>query len=190
MGSWCRSTLSPVVMVCWQGAFFTTFGPMVSNFFSKGALSTRSLNPLGGSGWRRYASSSPTSRKAATDSSPIPKATRLGVPNRLASTGTSKPLGFSKSSAGPPPRSVLSAISVISRLGSTSTAMRTKSPRRSNSAMNSRRSIKLGIAGGYLRFIDLKNSSLDLVPLSLSSRNSTAGRSSMPWRSLRKIHIR
>jgi len=44
----------------------------------------------------------------------MPSATRSGVPNRLASTGTLWPVGFSNSSAGPPRFSVRSQISVIS----------------------------------------------------------------------------
>jgi hypothetical protein len=50
------------------------------------------------------------------------------------------PLGFSNSKAGPPARSTRSAISVISSLGSTSTAMRFSSPIFSSCAMKSRRS--------------------------------------------------
>jgi len=42
----------------------------------------------------------------------------------------------------------------------------------------------------YLRFMDMKNSSLVLVSLSLSSRNSIAGPSSMLCSSLRRIHMR
>src|SRR5690606_10849107 len=42
----------------------------------------------------------------------------------------------------------------------------------------------------YLRFIESKNSLLVFVSFNLSIRNSTAGRSSMPCSSLRRIHIR
>ena len=162
---------------------------MVRIFLSSGALSTRSRKPLGGSGCLRYANNSPTSRSDSTDSSPIPKATRSSVPKRFAKTGIWAPLGFSKSKAGPRPRRVRSAISVISSLGSTSAVILTRSPRFSSSAINPRRSTKLGMATLYLRFIDLKNSSLDLVSLSLSSWNSTAARSSIPCRSFLRIHI-
>ena len=58
------------------------------------------------------------SRKASTDSAPMPSATRSGVPNRLPSTGMLWPFGFSNSSAGPLARRVRSQISVISRCGS------------------------------------------------------------------------
>ena len=68
-------------------------------------------------------------------------ATRFGVPNRLASTGTSEPTGFSNNKAGPPARKVRSQISVISNLGSTGMLMRFSSPCFSSWVMKSRRSL-------------------------------------------------
>ena len=106
-----------------------------------------SFRPFGGSGSLRNARSLPTSRKASTDSSPIASATRSGVPKRFPSTGMrgrpsapSKPFGFSNSSAGPAVLSTRSQISVISSRGSTSTATRLSSPRRSSWTRKSRRS--------------------------------------------------
>ena len=75
-----------------------------------------------------------------SSSTPIASATRRGVPNRLPSTGIACPVGRSNSSAGPPAFSTRSQISVISRRGSTSAAMRFSSPRASSWARKSRRS--------------------------------------------------
>ena len=65
----------------------------------------RVTQALGASGSRSEASSSPMSRKALTSSAPMPRATRAGVPNRLASTGicAGRPscCAFSNSRAGP-----------------------------------------------------------------------------------------
>ena len=58
----------------------------------------------------------------------------------LISTGTFEPLGFSNSRAGPPRLTERSAISVISRTGSTSSFTRLSSPARSRVRMKSRRS--------------------------------------------------
>lgn len=48
---------------------------------------TASFRPLGGSGSLRLARTRPISRNSLTSSAPMPKATRRGVPNRLARTG-------------------------------------------------------------------------------------------------------
>ena len=68
-----------------------------------------SLTDFGGSGSRRLASSWPMPRSSEMSVAPMPSATRWGVPNRLASTGTPYPVGCSNSSAGPPWRSTRSA---------------------------------------------------------------------------------
>ena len=49
----------------------------------------------GGSGSRSAASNAPNWRRPSAPPTPIPRATRLGVPNRLARTFASKPVGFS-----------------------------------------------------------------------------------------------
>ena len=81
-------------------------------------LAKASRKPFGASGSRNEASSSPISRKALTFSAPMPRATRVGVPNKLASTGIEAGLplcmAFSNSSAGPSALSTRSEISVIS----------------------------------------------------------------------------
>ena len=140
IGNLPRSTSSPSSITSWQGASLTTLGAMEMTFLKIGSLLQASFSPFGGSGSLRKASSLPISRSSETSSAPIPRATRLGVPNRLPSTGTSKPVGFSNSSAGPPLRRVRSQISVISRTGDTGVWMRLSSPRFSSSRMKSRRS--------------------------------------------------
>src|SRR4030066_107926 len=140
IGNMARSTSSASINTSWQGALFTTLAGMLSTCLKVGSFSHRSLKPFGGSGSFRYASSRPMSRKAATDSAPIPRATRSGVPNRLPCTGIVWPLGFSNSSAGPLARRVRSQISVISRCGSICWVMRLSSPRASSWARKSRRS--------------------------------------------------
>ena len=114
---------------------------MFNTCLKTGILLHKSFKPLGGSGSFKKAKSFPTSRSASTESCPIPKATRLGVPNKFANTGISEPLGFSKRIAGPPARSVLSAISVISSSVSISIDTRFNSPIFSNWSIKSRRSL-------------------------------------------------
>ena len=46
-----------------------------------------SFRPRGGSGSFRLASMRPMSRRSPTDSLPMPRATRSGVPNRLVKHG-------------------------------------------------------------------------------------------------------
>jgi len=140
MGKCARLTASPSSTRSWQGAERTRLGAMSSTFLKIGRDFHASFRPLGGSGSLRKASRRPISRRSSSDSPPMPSATRSTVPNRLASTGVSWPLGFSNSRAGPPARRTRSAISVISSLGSTSVLMRLSRPRCSRSAMNSRRS--------------------------------------------------
>ena len=139
-GSLVRSTSSPSSITSWQGASLTTLGAMASTLRKIGSLLQASFRPLGGSGSLRKASSLPISRSSLTSSAPMPKATRLGVPNRLPSTGMSKPVGFSNSSAGPPLRRVRSQISVISSTGETGALIRLSSPRCSRPRIKSRRS--------------------------------------------------
>jgi hypothetical protein len=67
---------------------------------SIGSMSSASRQPPGGSGWRRKASVSPTARSWCGSRS-MPQATRSTVPNRLTSTGMSKPVTVSNSTAGP-----------------------------------------------------------------------------------------
>jgi hypothetical protein len=148
IGSFDRSIWSPVRTISWTGAFFTILGRIDITVLARGSSSRASLKPRGGSGWRRKARSSPTSRSSAPvvrvlPSMVTPMATRLTVPNRLARQGMGEgsPLariGFSNSTAGPPVASRRVWISVISSTVETGSDTRTSSPAASRTAMNSR----------------------------------------------------
>ena len=91
-GSRARSTSSPSHTISWHGADERSFGAICITCMNTGRVFCQtSLRLRGGSGSLRNASSRPTSRSAATGSSPasapIASATRPGVPNRLHSTG-------------------------------------------------------------------------------------------------------
>ena len=122
---------------------------MLITVFISGSILAASATPRGGSGWRRKAKRSPTSRRSiAVDRSlpcrVTPMATRLTVPNRLARHGMSETCpsartGFSNSTAGPPVRTSRSQISVISSTVDTGSATRTSSPAASSLSMKSRK---------------------------------------------------
>lgn len=141
MGNLARSTSLPSHTISWHGADDSTLGDIVNTCLSIGHFSHASFSPLGGSGSFRKASNLPTSRSALTFSSPIPSATRRGVPNRLASTGILCPATFSNRIAGPCARNTRSQISVISRWVETGALTRLSSPIVSSCAMKSRRSL-------------------------------------------------
>ena len=180
-GKRARSTSAPSHTISWHGADFLSFGAICITCMNRGRVFCHaSFRPFGGSGSLRNASSLPTSRNAATDSSPMPSATRVGVPNRLPSTGIrgrppvpSKPFGCSNSSAGPPAFSTRSQISVISSRGSTSATMRFNSPRRSSCARKSRRSAyfmarnPVGVSSTRSRQFTVPRSRLRLPPTRL-----------------------
>ena len=115
IGNWYKSTSSPLNTICWQSALLRTLVGIFNTCLYCGNVCHNSLKPFGGSGSFKNANNFPTSRNADTSSCPIPNATRFGVPNKLHSTGISKPFGFSNSRAGPPARKVRSEISVISK---------------------------------------------------------------------------
>jgi hypothetical protein len=148
-GSLLRSMSSPVSTTSCTGAFFTVPGRIAITVLARGSMSRASFRPLGGAGWRRKASNSPTSRSspAVVRGSPprvTPMATRLTVPNRLARAGMGErvPSGritFSNSTAGPPVASRRVWISVISSTVDTGSVTRTSSPFASRTSMNSRR---------------------------------------------------
>ena len=76
-----------------------------------------------------------TFSKRSTNCSPtslgfLPSArfTLCSVPNRLIAMGNAAPLTFSNMSAGPPSSITLEAISVISKIGSTSAVILCRSP--------------------------------------------------------------
>jgi hypothetical protein len=149
MGSLLRSIWSPVQTTSCTGAFFTVAGRMDITVRARGSMSQASFRPRGGSGLRRKARSSPTSRRSAAvvrsrPSRVTPMATRFTVPNRLTRQGMaegwpSARMTFSKITAGPPWASRRRWISVISRTVETGSTTRTSSPAASSLAMNSRR---------------------------------------------------
>ena len=78
----------------WQAAEPAVLGRMLITVLASGTSCMASLSERGGSGWRKVASSSPTSRRdfASVRSTPpmvTPMATRFAVPNRLTRTGMS-----------------------------------------------------------------------------------------------------
>ena len=88
IGSRPRSMSSPMSTTSCTGP-----APMVRGFIARtvlrsGSISIASRQPLGGSGWRRKASVSPTSR-SWSGSRFMPQATRSTVPKRLTRTGMS-----------------------------------------------------------------------------------------------------
>ena len=146
-----KSIRSPVSTTSCTGAFFTVLSRMPMTVWASGSISQASFRPRGGSGLRRKASSSPTSRSspAVVRSRPsrvTPMATRFTVPNRLTSTGMSDGVpsaftGRSNSTAGPPFRSSRVWISVISSTVETGSDTRTSSPAASSRSMKSRRDL-------------------------------------------------
>ena len=135
IGSRSRSTSSPVSTTSWTGPERTVFGRESAIDFSFFRPLTFSARPCGGC----ISSTSPSfaataSRLGASNARHM----RRSVPNWLIRSGCRDPFGLVKSSAGPPALTVRSAISVISRSGSTSASTRTSSPSRSSSAIQSR----------------------------------------------------
>ena len=123
IGSRARSMSSPVSTTSCIGPSPTVRGFIARTVLSSGSISIASRQPLGGSGWRRKASVSPTSR-SPSGSRFMPHATRSTVPKRLTSTGMSKrvpssPTTFSNSTAGPSSAMSRVWISVISKWGET-----------------------------------------------------------------------
>ncbi len=154
MGRRARSTSWPSHTSSWQGGLLRSLGAMFHRVLSRLLMPTISLKPLGASGSLSEASSSPKGRSPAMLSTPMARATRSGVPNRLASTGMVWPVGLSNSSAGPPARSTRSASAVISRWGETGSAMRRRSPLCSSWARKLRRScVGMGGFSGEIRLL-------------------------------------
>ena len=136
-GSRPRSMSSPSRKTSWHGAFETVFGSESATDFSLRSPLTFSRSPCGGCMSRMSPSLAAASSSVST---PSARHMRRSVPNWLIRSGCDEPFGFSNRSAGPPDLTTRSTISVISRSGSTSVAMRRSSPSRSRSAIHSRRS--------------------------------------------------
>jgi hypothetical protein len=82
-----RSTSAPSHTTSWQGAELATLGVMCHSVLSRPPRPSMSLKPLGASGSLRLASSSPNVRSSRTSATPMARATRAVVPNKLPSTG-------------------------------------------------------------------------------------------------------
>ena len=102
----------------------------------------RSLPQMPAGGGLMARSSRCSRRVSNSDQSSMPRAhaIRCWVPSRLIASGTSEPFTFSNSSAGPSAFITRSAISVISRCGSTSTWIRRSCPCFSTWSIKARRS--------------------------------------------------
>ena len=134
-----RSRSGSVITTSWQAPEPTIFG--FESFSVRrpvAAASSTAERPFGGCS----SSNTPATRSRTSSSDPTPSARhiRRSVPNWLISTGIAEPLTLRNSSAGPPAFMVRSAISVISRCGSTSAVISASSPSRRSSSIQSRRS--------------------------------------------------
>ena len=141
IGSRPRSMSAPLSTTSWQGARPTNLGFIDSATLTSGSSSSAWPKLSGGTGCLKKARVSPSSCSWC-GSRFMPQATRSTVPNRLVSTGIEKPSTFSNSTAGPLSASSRVWISVISSTGETGSRTRTRAPRASRWAMNSRRESK------------------------------------------------
>ena len=132
--SGCSSTIS------WHGPFETVLARESASDLS--LPSARILSPMPCGGW---SSSTEATFSPSSSSRSTPKARhiRRSVPNWLIRSGSDEPRTLRKSSAGPPALTTRSAISLISRCGSTSAATSTSSPSRPSRSIHSRRSSQI-----------------------------------------------
>jgi hypothetical protein len=86
------------------------------------------LQALGRVGLLQRCQQRPTSRRSASESAPMPRATRRGAEQVDQAPEFCNPWGCVNSTAGPPARSSLSPIAVISSLGDTGSASLRSSP--------------------------------------------------------------
>src|SRR5918996_507942 len=121
----------------WQAPRETVFGIESARRLSFPRPLTFSTSPCGGC---ISITSSSFRATASRLSAPNARHMRLSVPNWLMSSGRSEPFTFLKRSAGPPPLTTRSVISVISRYGSTSASISTSSPSRRSRSIQERRS--------------------------------------------------
>jgi len=143
IGSASSVASSPVRTTSWHAPRRTVRGRESAIDFSFCRPRTFATRPCGGC----ISSTSPMrSPTASSDGASKARHIRRSVPNWLISSGSSEPLTFSNSSAGPPDFTVRSVISVISRCGSTSAPTRTSSPSRSSNLIHARRSTGGAIA--------------------------------------------
>ena len=119
-----RSTWSPVRTTSCTGPSLIVFGKIPATSSSFGNVRTLSSSEVGIFGSRKKSSRSVQLFQSST---PRARITRAFEPNRLIATGIADPATRSNSSAGPSRLTTRSAISVISRIGETSAAIRRSS---------------------------------------------------------------
>ena len=124
-------------MISLHGPVFTDLGKKEPSSASFGNILILSSRPCGDCMSRKPRMRAATSSMCETSRA---RFMRRSLPSILIRRGTREPFGFSNSKAGPPARVTRSVISVISRTGSISAAMRRNSPSFSSLAMNSRKS--------------------------------------------------
>ncbi len=120
-----KSTCSPVSTTSCTGPSLTTLGKIPATSASFGSVLTLSSSDVGALGSRKKSRRFAHSCHEETSSARI---TRAADPKRLIATGIEAPWTRSKRRAGPCFLTTRSAISVISRTGETSAAMRRNSP--------------------------------------------------------------
>ena len=136
IGSWLRSTASPVATTSWQGPPRTVLGKTEASSVTFGIAFSFPRIPSGGFGSRKNSS---REFHSSHDSICRARSMRRREPNALIATGISEPSTFSKRRAGPPAFTHRSAISEISHRGDTRCRMRTRSPSASSARRNSPR---------------------------------------------------
>ena len=101
IGSVSRSTSGPSITCACQGAFSTCLGITWARRANPGTTSSADCRSSGRLGFLRNASSRPRSNRSCRFSSSSAASIRSSLPNRLPSTGVSKPRGRSNRRAGP-----------------------------------------------------------------------------------------
>ena len=124
----------------WQGPLETVCARESASDLSLPRARSLSPTPCGGCISSTEETLSPSSSSRST---PKARHMRRSVPNWLISSGSDDPRTFRNSSAGPPALTTRSAISLISRYGSTSAVTSTSSPSRPSRSIHSRRSSQI-----------------------------------------------
>ena len=132
--SGCSSTTS------WHGPSETVLARESASDLSLPSARSLSPMPCGGCSSSTEATLSPSSSSRST---PKARHIRRSVPNWLIRSGSDEPRTLRNSSAGPPALTTRSAISLISRWGSTSAVTSTSSPSRPSRSIHSRRSSQI-----------------------------------------------
>src|SRR5262245_9088157 len=136
----------------WHVPLLTVFGIRSVRRPSMGSILSLSIILVGSFG---FVSSSISRARSSSDLTPSAMHIRFMEPYRLIATGMSEPVGFSNSSAGPPPgdfetRSVTAA---ISRSGLTGSAIRMSSRSRSSASIKAFRSLNISASSNRLHLV-------------------------------------